>query len=82
MVGVLAHVPGGEVPAGNLALTVPRGHQQHQAGVLAGRHVRAELLQAPADVLVDPADQVFGINPQDERYQPTPGEYPAGQLQL
>ena len=82
MVRVVAQVPGREHPAGQLGLARTRGHQDHQARAQTFRHVVAELLQAPCDVLVDPAGVVARVQALHERQQPALGQHPGGDLDL
>ena len=62
VVRAAAQVPGREHPAGQLTLAVARRHEQHQARAPALLHVAAELLQAAADVLMDPPRLVAGVD--------------------
>jgi hypothetical protein len=59
---------------------MPGRHQQHQARAFALFHLAAEALQAPADVLVDPAGEVSGVDFLGKRQQAAPCQHPMGQL--
>jgi hypothetical protein len=82
VVRVAPQVPGREHAAGQLALAVPRGHQQHQARAQALGHVVAEALQAPGDVLVHPARVIARVQPLGERDQAALAQHARGQLRL
>jgi hypothetical protein len=78
MVRLTAQMPRREHPAGQLTLPAPWRHQEHQAGRQALLDVLAELLQAPADVFMDPSGQVVRVQALHERQKPALGQHPLG----
>ena len=77
---VVPEEPRREQLGGDLGLPVPRGHEDHEARGLLVPHVLRELLQALADVVVDPPRLVSRVEALDELDELAALKLPAGQL--
>lgn len=80
--GVMPQVPSGEADRRQLALTVTRRHQEHEAGGLLLHHLLTEPLEATADVVMDPTSRVRRVGHLSELEQAATREDALGQQLL